>query len=175
VVVCDATDATSVHAAAAAIGAVDVLVNNAGRFLGRSFLEISIEEFDDLIATNLRSLFLVSKAFVPAMVKRKRGHIFNMSSVAGLQSYPGGAGYCPAKFAVTGLTSVMRDELREFSIQVTGVFPGATHTPSWKGSGVPASRMMPAKSVARAIVDAWKLGPGTVVEEIILRPPKGDL
>jgi NADP-dependent 3-hydroxy acid dehydrogenase YdfG len=175
VVVCDATNEESVAAAAKAVGPADVLINNAGRFVGRSFLEITTEEFDELIAANLRSMFLVSKAFVPAMVKMKRGHVFNMSSVAGLQSYPGGAGYCPAKFGVTGLTNVMRDELREHSIQVTGIFPGATFTPSWNGSGVPASRMMPAKSIARAIVNAWKLGPGTVIEEIILRPPQGDL
>lgn len=175
VVACDVTDPTSVEVAAAAVGNVDVLINNAGRFVGRSFLEITTDEFDEMVATNLRSLFLVSKAFVPAMVKRKRGHIFNMSSVAGIQSYPGGAGYCPAKYGVTGLTSVMRDELREHSILVTGVFPGATFTPSWKGSGVPASRMMPAKAVARAIVDAWRLGPDSVVEEIVLRPPQGDL
>jgi short-subunit dehydrogenase len=69
----------------------------------------------------------------------------------------------------------MRRELREKSIQVTTVFPGATWTPSWKGSGFSAERMMPAAGVARAIVEAWRLGPLTVVEDLVLRPPGGDL
>jgi NAD(P)-dependent dehydrogenase (short-subunit alcohol dehydrogenase family) len=176
---CDVTDEASTARAAReverAFGGADVLVNNAGRFTGRPFLEMTVAEFDDLVAVNLRSLFLVAKAFVPAMAARGRGHVFNMSSIAGLEAYPNGAGYCAAKFGVTGLSAVMRRELREKSIQVTTVFPGATWTPSWKGSGLSAERMMPAAGVARAIVEAWRLGPLTVVEDLVLRPPGGDL
>ncbi|RME70709.1 MAG: SDR family oxidoreductase [Verrucomicrobia bacterium] len=176
---CDVTDASAVAATAeavlAAVGVPDVLVNNAGWFLPGAFLDMSIETFDALIAANLRSVFIVSKAFVPAMAARGRGHVFNMSSIAGLDPYPMGSGYCAAKYGVTGLSAVMREELREKGVQVTTVFPGATFTPSWKGSGVPASRMMPAAGVARAIVDAWRLGPKTVVEDLVLRPPRGDV
>ncbi|BET68994.1 SDR family oxidoreductase [Opitutales bacterium ASA1] len=179
VVPCDASDEASVAAAAHTVlgagGAPDVLVNNAGRFAGASFLEITTEAFDSLVRDNLRSVFLVSKAFVPAMAKRGSGHVFNMSSIAGLQAYPAGAGYCAAKFGVTGLSAVMRRELRENGVQVTTVFPGATWTPSWAGSGFGPERMMPAESIAKAIVDAWRLGPAAVVEDIVLRPPGGDL
>lgn len=179
VVVCDATDESSVAAAARSVadafGAADALVNNAGRFAGAPFLEMSVKDFDALVTDNLRSVFLVSKAFVPAMAARGRGHVFNMSSIAGLQAYPNGAGYGAAKHGVAGLSAVMRRELRERGVQVTTVFPGATWTPSWEGSGMPAARMMPAAGVAQAIVDAWRLGPATVVEELVLRPPGGDL
>lgn len=176
---CDVCDEAAVAAAAggvaAAFGAADVLVNNAGRFLGRPLLEMTATEFDQLIAVNLRSVFLVSRAFLPAMVQRGSGHVFNVSSVAGLEAYPDGAGYCAAKSGVRGLSAVMRRELRAHGVCVTTVYPGATDTPSWDGSGADRARMMPAARVARVLVDAWRLGPGAVVEELVLRPPGGDL
>jgi len=179
VVRCDVTDEAAVGSAAATVqarfGTADVLVNNAGRFTGRPFLDMPAAEFDALVATNLRSVFLVSRAFVPAMAERGRGHVFNMSSVAGREAYPNGAGYCAAKFGVAGLSAVMRRELRARGVVVTTIYPGATWTPSWEGAGVSRERMMPAESVARAIVDAWRLGPDAVVEEIVLRPKDGDV
>jgi hypothetical protein len=65
--------------------------------------------------------------------------------------------------------------MRASGVLVTNVHPGATWTPSWQASGIDPKRMMPAAGVARAIVDAWRLGPGTFVEDLILRPPAGDV
>lgn len=176
---CDVTDAAAVKAMARAVtrrfGGVDVLVNNAGVFRAAPFLDTAPAQFDDLLAVNLRSVLLVSQAFVPTMVRRRRGDVFNLGSIAGLQSYPGGAAYCAAKFGVTGLTKVMRDELKSKGVRVTLVCPGATFTPSWDGSGVTAERIMPAEDIGRAILDVYRLGRRTVVEEIILRPQLGDL
>ena len=98
-----------------------------------------------------------------------------MSSVAGLTAHPGGAGYSAAKFGVTGLSRVMRAELKDRGVRVCCVHPGATFSPSWKGSGVPAARMMPAADVARAFLDIYRLSRRTVVEEIVLRPQLGDI
>jgi NADP-dependent 3-hydroxy acid dehydrogenase YdfG len=120
-------------------------------------------------------VFLVSKAFVPGMAARGRGDVFNMSSIAGLDAYPGGAGYCAAKFGVTGLSKVMRAELKTKGVRVCCVYPGATWSPSWSGSGVAEERMMPAEDVARAFLDVYRLTRKTVVEEIVLRPQLGDL
>ena len=156
-------------------GPVDVLINNAGKFFGAPFLALKVADFDAQIAANLRSVFLVSSAFAPAMVKRGRGDIFNMSSIAGLQAYPNGAAYCAAKYGVTGLSAVMRAELKDKGVRVCCLHPGATVSPSWKGSGVPAARMMPAGDIARAILDVYRLSRRTVVEEIILRPQLGDI
>ena len=177
--VCDVSDEASVAAMAAAVtkrfGGVDVLINNAGKFEAAPLSEMSAAQFDRLIGANLRSVFLVSKAFVPAMAARGRGDVFNMSSVAGLDAYPGGAGYCAAKFGVTGLSKVMRAELKPKGVRVCCVYPGATWSPSWAGSGVSEARMMPAADVARAFCDVFRLTRRTVVEEIVLRPQLGDL
>ena len=176
---CDVSDADAVGSLAAAVtrrfGAVDVLVNNAGKFEAASFAEMDVAQFDRLIGANLRSVFLVSKAFVPGMVRRGRGDIFNMSSIAGLAAYPGGAGYCAAKFGVTGLSKVLRAELKTKGVRVCCVYPGATWTPSWSASGIAAERIMPAADVARAFLDVYRLTRRTVVEEIVLRPALGDV
>jgi NADP-dependent 3-hydroxy acid dehydrogenase YdfG len=176
---CDVSDEQSVTAMATAVtkrfGGVDVLINNAGKFAGAPFAEMSVAQFDTLIAANLRSVFLVSRAFVPGMMKRGRGDVFNMSSIAGLIAYPGGAGYSAAKFGVSGLSKVMRAELREKGVRVCCVYPGATWSPSWAGSGVAKERIMPAEDVARAFLDVYRLSRRTVIEEIVLRPQRGDV
>jgi len=176
---CDVSDAAAVETMAAAVakrfGVLNVLINNAGVFRAAPLFETSVEDFDEIMATNLRSVFLVSRAFVPAMAQRGRGDVFNMSSIAGLNAYPNGAAYCAAKFGVTGLTKVMRMELKDKGVRVTAVHPGATFSPSWKGSGVAEERMMPAEDVARALVDVYRTSRRTVIEEIVLRPQLGDI
>lgn len=176
---CDVADEQAVLALKKAViktfKQVDVLINNAGNFKAASLVDMSVAMFDQLISTNLRSVFLVSQAFIPQMIKRKQGSIFNMSSIAGLIAYPGGAGYSAAKFGVTGLSKVMRSELKAHGIRVTCVYPGATFSPSWKGSNVPAKRMMPAEDVAKAFYAIYQMSKRTVVEEIVLRPLLGDL
>lgn len=177
--VCDVSDEQAVAGLARAVnrrfGRVDVLVNNAGVFAGAPFMEMSVADFDRLIAANLRSVFLVSRAFAPAMARRGKGDIFNMSSIAGLAAYRNGAGYSAAKFGVSGLSKVMRAELRDQGVRVCCVYPGATVSPSWDGSGVAPARLMPAEDVARAFYDIYRLSRRTVVEEIVLRPQQGDL
>lgn len=176
---CDAADAGAVDAMAAAVtkrfGAADVLINNAGVFEAAPFADTTTEMFDRVVAANLRSAFLVTKALLPAMVKRGGGDVFFMSSIAGLGAYPNSAAYCAAKFGVTGLAAVLRAETREAGVRVCCVHPGATWSPSWSQSGVAEERIMPAADVARAFYDVWRLGRNTVVEEIVLRPQRGDL
>jgi NAD(P)-dependent dehydrogenase (short-subunit alcohol dehydrogenase family) len=177
--VCDVADEGAVAALAAAVakrfGAVDVLINNAGVFEAAPFAETTVANFDRIVAANLRSAFLVTKAFVPAMMKRRHGDVFFMSSIAGLGAYPNSAAYCAAKFGVTGLAAVLRAETRDQGVRVCCVHPGATWSPSWSASGVAEERIMPAADVAQAFYDVWRLGRNTVVEEIVLRPQRGDL
>jgi len=176
---CDVSQEAPVEALGKAVtqrfGPLDVLINNAGVFRGAPFAETSVALFDEVVAANLRSVFLVTRAFLPGMIARGRGHIFNMSSIAGQIAYPNGAAYCAAKFGVTGLSQVLRSELKSSGIRVTTVHPGATFSPSWKESGVPAKRMMPGSDVARAFFDIYQLSRRTVVEEIVLRPQLGDI
>jgi NADP-dependent 3-hydroxy acid dehydrogenase YdfG len=176
---CDVADAAAVTTLAVAVrrrwGGVDVLVNNAGVFAGAPFAELSVADFDRIIAANLRSAFLVTRAFLPGLLRWKRGDIFFMSSIAGRGAYPNGAAYCAAKFGVSGLAQVLRAETKGTGVRVCCVYPGATWTPSWAGSGFKAERMMPAADVARAFVDVYRLSRRSVVEEIVLRPERGDL
>ena len=179
VFVCDVSEEAAVAAMAAAVrrrfGRVDVLINNAGVFTGASFAQTTVAKFDRIVAANLRSAFLVTQAFLPAMVKRKSGDVFFMSSIAGLAAYPNGAAYCAAKFGVTGLAKVLRAETKTAGVRVCCVYPGATWSPSWSGSGVAPERIMPAADVARAFLDVYRLSRNTVVEEIVLRPQLGDI
>jgi short-subunit dehydrogenase len=176
---CDCSNAASVEEMASAVlrrfKRVDVLINNAGRFKAAPFVDTSIADFDNIIEANLRSVFLVSKAFVPGMIERGGGDIYNMGSVASFKGLPNASSYCAAKFGVLGLTRVMREELKTAGIRVSCVMPGATFSPSWDGSGVPKARMMPAEDVAKAFLDIYRMGRNTVVEEIVLRPQLGDL
>ena len=176
---CDVSDEAAVAAMADAVrkrcGRVDVLVNNAGVFAGAPFAELSVADFDRIVAANLRSAFLVTRAFLPVMLRRGRGDVFFMSSIAGRAAYPNGAAYCAAKFGVSGLAQVLRAETKGKGVRVCCVYPGATWSPSWRGSGVKPERMMPAEDVARAFLDVCRLSRRTVVEEIVLRPARGDV
>lgn len=176
---CDVGDANAVEALAAAVRArfraVDALINNAGHFVPDPLLSMTPEGWDEIIAANLRSVFLVTRAFAPAMVERGRGDIFIMASVAGIRAFPAGGAYVAAKHGVLGLARAFREELKPSGVRVTAVLPGATVSPSWDGSGVPAERMMPTADVARAFLDAYRLSRRTVVEEIVLRPQLGDV
>lgn len=176
---CDVSDEKAVASLEDAVtrrfGQVTVLVNNAGKYVGSPLLSTSVADFDHMVAANLRSLFLVTRAFAPSMVKRGAGDIFNMGSIAGLVAFPGGSAYAAAKFGVTGLSKAMRAEFKDKGVRVCCVYPGATVSPSWKGSGVPPSRMMPAEDVAAAFIAVYKMTRRTVVEDIVLRPQLGDL
>lgn len=176
---CDTSDTAAVTKLARNVakrfGAVDALINNAGKFFGGPFLQTSVEDFDAQLAANLRSVFLVSQAFVPAMVERGCGDVFNMGSVASFKALPGMAAYGAAKSGVLGLTRVMREELKPHGVRVCCVLPGGTESPSWNGSGVPAERLMAAEDVAQAFYGIYRLSRRTVVEEIVLRPQLGDL
>lgn len=176
---CDVADEAAVTEMAAAVirrfRGVDVLINNAGKFVSAPFAATTAETFDQLIAQNLRSAFLVTKAFVPAMIERQRGDVFFMSSIAGKAAYPHSAAYCAAKFGVAGLAQVLRAETKDKGVRVCCVYPGATWSPSWSGSGIAPERIMPAADVARSFLDIYRLTRTTVVEEIVLRPQRGDI
>lgn len=176
---CDVGDAAAVGVMARQVqerfSRVDVLINNAGQYDPAPLLGMSPEQFDTVLAANLRSVFLVTQAFAPAMAARGAGDIFVMASVAGVRAFPAGGAYVAAKHGVLGLARAFREELKEHGVRVVTILPGATVSPSWAGSGIPATRLMPAADVARAFFDAYRLSRRTVVEEITLRPQLGDV
>ncbi|MCF8425869.1 MAG: SDR family NAD(P)-dependent oxidoreductase [Bacteroidia bacterium] len=108
---------------------IDVLVNNAGLASGLSTLDKgSLEDWEDMIDTNIKGLLYVSRQVIPGMIDRKSGHIVNISSIAGKEVYANGNVYCATKFAVDALNKGMRIELASYPIRVTGIYPGAVET-----------------------------------------------
>ncbi len=108
---------------------IDLLLNNAGLALGRDFFdEADLDDWDTMLDTNVKGLLYVSKAVVPFMSKRKKGHIINLGSVAGKDVYEKGNAYCASKFAVDALSKSMRIDLLRHHIKVTAVHPGAADT-----------------------------------------------
>src|SRR4030095_9334285 len=153
----------------------DVLVNNAGGFAGSNVHDEEDGALEEMIETNLYSAYHLTRAIVPAMIEKKSGHIFNMSSIAGLKAYPNGGSYSISKFALRGFSINLRDELKAYNIKVTTVFPGAAYTDSWAASGLERNRFMEATDIAKMVYAASQLSSQACVEEIILRPQLGDI
>lgn len=108
---------------------VDLLVNNAGNAHGLSTFETGdLDDWDAMIDGNVQGLLYVSRAIVPGMVERKKGHIVNISSVAGKQTYANGAVYCASKKAVEAISEGMRLDLTMHGIKITNIAPGAVET-----------------------------------------------
>ena len=113
----------------AAWQAIDILINNAGLAAGRDLFEdADLDDWDTMLNTNVHGLLYVSKAVVPFMIARKKGHIINMGSVAGKEVYEKGNVYCASKFAVDAINMAMRIDLLKHHIKVTGIHPGAVET-----------------------------------------------
>jgi short-subunit dehydrogenase len=98
-----------------------------------------------------------------------------MCSTASITAYTNGGSYCVSKFALYGLSKVLREELKPHGVKVTAILPGATYTASWEGVDLPPERFMKAEDVASAISNAYGMSPGAVAEEILIRPQLGDI
>lgn len=155
--------------------AVEILINNTGRYLPGNLLDEPEFQLESLIETNLYSAYHLTRHLLPTMIVQKRGHIFNMSSVAALKAYPMGGSYSISKYALEGFSKNLRSEMMPYGIKVTTINPGATMSDSWKGSGISPERIMKADDIAAVIWSAYQLSPQAVVEEIVLRPLLGDL
>lgn len=154
---------------------IDVLVNNAGVFIGGQMHNELSGTLEKMIDTNLYSAYYMSRHIIPNMQQNKCGYIFNMCSIASFVAYPHGGSYAVSKFAMLGFSKSLREEMKPFGIKVCSVMPGATHTESWSGIDIPEERFMPVEDVAQMIYTASLLSNRTDVEEIVLRPQLGDL
>ncbi|ADR23450.1 oxidoreductase [Marivirga tractuosa] len=154
---------------------VDVLINNTGIFLPGSIQDEPDGNLEMMMNTNLFSAYHLTRALLPSMLPHKQGHIFSMSSIAGITAYSSGGSYSITKYAMQGFTKCLREELKGEGIRVTSVLPGATFTASWEGVDLPHERFMKAEDVAESVWSAYALSDRTVVEEIVLRPQLGDI
>ncbi|MVM39947.1 SDR family NAD(P)-dependent oxidoreductase [Spirosoma sp. HMF3257] len=154
---------------------VDVLVNNTGVFQPGQIHNEAEGTFEQLMNTNVASAYHITRGLVSDMISRRQGHIFMMCSTASITPYTNGGSYCISKFALLGMSRVLREELKPHGVKVTAILPGATLTASWEGTDLPEERFMKPDDVANSAWAAYSLSKSAVVEEILIRPQLGDI
>lgn len=158
--------------AASRLGPISILVNNAGIGLFGPFHEKTEKEWDRTLATNLKSVFLVSKAVAPSMIERGGGDIINISSLAGKNTFSGGGIYCASKWGLQGLSGCMAEDLRGYGIRVSVICPGSVAT-EFSGRGPKdAMKVLRAEDVAHAVAMVARQGTQSFISEVQLRPVK---
>jgi 3-oxoacyl-[acyl-carrier protein] reductase len=172
--VADVTRPADVNALVAktefALGPVTILVNNAGIGVFGPAHEKSEEDWDRVLNTNLKSVFLVSKAVAPSMISRKRGDIINISSLAGVNAFKGGGLYCASKWGLQGLSACMAEDLRGYGIRVSTICPGSVATEFSGTSTKDPSKVLSPDDVAHAVETIVTQSPKSFISQLQIRP-----
>lgn len=160
---------------------IDILINNAGKALSTDKIqEGNLEDWEDMINTNIKGLLYVSRAILQGMVERNSGYIINISSTAGHHNYPNGNIYCATKHAVRSLSESMRLDLCGTAIRVTDIAPGMVHTEftevRWKGDKTRADNFykgfkpLEAKDIADTLLFCVTCPPHVNIAELVVYP-----
>lgn len=173
----DVADPEQVRRAVAGVvehlGEIGVLVNNAGVLIARPFEELTLEDWDATMATNLRSLYLVTREVLPGMRRRREGTIVNVASLAGRNGFAGGTAYTASKHAVLGFARSLMLEVRKDGVRVVTVCPGSVDTGMIRGQPMLKSdpdRILKPEDVADTILHAVRLPGRALVSELDIRP-----
>src|SRR5581483_6519491 len=172
---CDVTNLSSVDKLASHIGQgagrVDILVNNAGvGQFGVPLHELTPEQWEQVLNTNLRGVYYMIRAFAPTMIAANSGHIINISSLAGKNALPNGAAYAASKWGLNGLTYSVAEELRSYNIRASVVCPGSVDTDLSPHTGKNAAKMLRPEDVAHVVAMLVTQAPQSFVSEVLLRP-----
>jgi short-subunit dehydrogenase len=157
------------------LGAINIIVNNAGIYEPYSILDDCEDTFQKSINTNLAPAYELYRYFGKKMIAVGEGHFFNICSVASLNPVVAAGTYSVTKFALLGLTKVMRLELQAHNVKVTAVIPGSTLTSSWDGVEVDKNVMVMPEDIASSLINIYKMSPGANVDEIIIKPVNGQV
>jgi 3-oxoacyl-[acyl-carrier protein] reductase len=152
------------------IGSPELLVNNAGIGYFGPTHEASEQNWDSVLDTNLKSVFLMSKAVAPAMIERGGGHIINIASLAGKNAFRGGGIYCASKWGLLGLTECMAEDLRPYGIRVSAICPGSVATDFSPHTGKDTSKMLQPEDIAHAVELILTQAPQSFISEVLMRP-----
>ena len=152
------------------LGPLTVLVNNAGVGLFGPAHERTEQEWDRVLDTNLKSVFLVSRAALPGMISRRQGHIINISSLAGKNTFAGAALYCASKWGLQGLSGCMAEDLREYGIRVSLICPGSVATEFSHSSSKDPAKLLQPQDVAHVVEMLLTQGEQSFVSEVQMRP-----
>lgn len=166
-------DVADANAVARALGGVraDVLVNNAGvgSFSG-PLHEMTPQDWEKVLNTNLRGVFYCIRAFAPMMIRQGGGHIVNISSLAGKNPLPNGAAYAASKWGLNGLTYSVAEELRGKNIRVSVVCPGSVDTTEGWHQGKSSNKMLQPDQIAHVVAMLVTQAPQSFVSEVLIRP-----
>ena len=154
----------------ASLGAITILVNNAGIGLFGPTHEKTEGDWDRVLNTNLKSAFLLSRAVAPSMIRRGSGDIINISSLAGKNTFAGGGIYCASKWGLMGLSGCMAEDLREQGIRVSVICPGSVATEFSSRGNKDVSKVLQPEDVAHAVETIVTQGPVSFLSEMHLRP-----
>ena len=152
------------------LGPVDILVNNAGVGIFGPVQALRESDWDAVLDTNLKAVFLVSKEVAPEMIRRRTGQIINISSLAGKNAFANGSIYCASKWGLLGLTYCMAEDLRTYGIRVSAVCPGTVATEFSPHAGKDPSKMLQPDDVAHAVAALVTQAPQSFISEVLLRP-----
>jgi len=172
---CDVTALDSVLDLAAVLeknfGRTDILVNNAGiGAFAAPLHELTPEEWEKVLNTNLRGVYYCIRAFAPMMIRAKTGDIINISSLAGKNALPNGAAYAASKWGLNGLSYSVAEELRAHNIRVSVVCPGSVNTELSPHTGKNPSKMLQADDMAHVVAMLVTQSPQSFASEVLLRP-----
>jgi len=161
-----------IRVASERFGGLDILVNNAGVGVFKPVDQLSVEEWDATIQTNLCGVFYCCHEAIPLMRKRGGGYIFNISSLAGVNPIPGGSAYNASKFGLNGFSEAMMQDVRYDGIRVSYIMPGSVDTDF---GGPPGSRAhhtwkLTGEDIAKAVVDLYSFPATSLASRIEMRP-----
>lgn len=161
-----------IHGAAERFGGIDILVNNAGVAVFSPVDQLRPEDWDAVIGTNLSGVFYCCREAIPLMRQRGSGYIFNISSLAGVNAFPGGSAYNASKFGLNGFSEAIMQEIRYDGIRVSYIMPGsvATDFAAAPGSKPRDPWKLTGEDVAKAVVDLYRFPSTALASRIELRP-----
>ncbi|KLT65993.1 SDR family oxidoreductase [Pedobacter sp. BMA] len=151
-------------------GFADVLVNNVGTYLPGSLLDEEDEAFENQQHLNVNACYYISKFFAKKMRLERRGHIFNICSVASNSPVKNGGSYSVTKAAMLSLNHVLRQELAPHHVKVTAFLPGSTKTSSWEGTEIPDEKFVQPEDIAETLYTILQLSAGVNVDEVLMTP-----
>jgi len=157
------------------LGFISIIVNNAGIYEYSSILNDGEDTFNKQVNTNLMPAYELYRYFGKTMIAARDGHIFTICSVASLSPIAEAGTYSVTKFALLGLSKVMRAEMQQYGVKVTAIIPGSTLTDSWKGMEVDKDKMVLPEDIASAILNTYRMSAGANVDEIIIKPAFGQI
>ncbi|HZP33274.1 MAG TPA: SDR family NAD(P)-dependent oxidoreductase [Candidatus Acidoferrales bacterium] len=173
-IVADVTRADDVHRmieqTCRELGEIEILVNNAGAGRFGPFYELCDSDWDAVVNTNLKAVFLTSRVAAPRMIRLGRGHIINISSLASKSAFAGGAIYCASKWGLMGLSSCMAEDLRAHGIRVSVVCPGSVATGFSSHAGRSTTNLLQPEDVAYAVETLLTQSEQSFISEIDVRP-----